>query len=163
MRDPKQPTQPEAATPTLHEHVDGLNDRPPSGDIIVADGLPLERLYARFDAIARGRAHGDSSAAHRSVIARLASNQLRADALGWTEFVLQRAGGSGRLELHGTSPNGRDRSLVPDAIPYDAAPTMPSASASDGRGADGHGGRIGTERTNISWRSRMSWLDDGGR
>jgi hypothetical protein len=30
-------------------------DRPTvRGDVVVADGLPLERLYARFDAIARG-------------------------------------------------------------------------------------------------------------
>lgn len=90
-----------------------------SGDVVVADGLPLDRLYARFDAIARGRAQGDSSAAHRSVIARLESNQRRAAELGWTAFVLERAGGSGRLELRGTPPTGGDRELVPDAIAAD--------------------------------------------
>ena len=31
-----------------------------AGDIVVADGLPLQRLYARFDEIARGRAAYDS-------------------------------------------------------------------------------------------------------
>jgi hypothetical protein len=149
---------------TPHSRVTGLDDRTPSGDIIVADGLPLERLYARFDAIARGRAHGDSSAAHQSVIARLASNQHRAEALGWTDFVLERAGGSGRLELHGASPNGRNRTLVPDAIPYDAAqPTTIEAAAPDEPVPDGFGGRIGTRRTHIAWHSRMTWLDDGGR
>lgn len=88
-------------------------------DIVVADGLSLERLYARFDAIARGRAPGDSSAAHQSVIGRLASNQRRVEALGWTEFVLERAGGTGRLELRGVPAPGRDHELVPDAIPDD--------------------------------------------
>ena len=52
----------------------------------------MDRLYARFDAIARGRAH-------RSVIARLESNQRRAADLGWTAFVLERAGSTGRLVL----------------------------------------------------------------
>ena len=106
------------------------------GDVVIADGLPLDRLYARFDAIARGRIHGDSSPAHRSVIARLESNQRRAEALGWTEFVLERAGGSGRLELRGTPPAGGDRELVPDAIVADSV----------GPGRPG-----------------QTWLDDGGR
>ena len=99
-----------------------------AGDIVVADGLPLQRLYARFDEIARGRAAGDSSAAHRSVIERLASNQRRAEALGWTEFVLERAGGSGRLELRGVRVPGCDHELVPDAIPSDVL--EPTAAAS---------------------------------
>jgi hypothetical protein len=90
------------------------------GDVVVADSLPLDRLYARFDAIARGWAPGDCSAAHRSVIARLESNQGRAAQLGWTAFVLERAGGSGRLELRGIPPTGGDRELVPDAIVADA-------------------------------------------
>ena len=93
-------------------------------DIVVADGLPLQRLYARFDAIARGRAPGNSSAAHQSVLQRLASNQRRAEALGWSEFVLERAGGSGRLVLRGTPPIGPGRALVPDAIPYDGPEPM---------------------------------------
>ena len=95
-------------------------DRPTNaGDIVVADGLPLDRLYARFDGIARGRSDGDSTAAHRSVLQRLASNQRGAAAIGWTAFVLERSGGSGRLELRGTSPTGGERELVPDAIPAD--------------------------------------------
>ena len=102
MHDPKKPTErAESPTPTPEPDNGGLGatvmdraTRP--GDIVVADGLPLERLYARFDAIARGRAPGNSSAAHQSVLERLASNQQRAEALGWSEFVLERAGGSGR-------------------------------------------------------------------
>ncbi len=103
-------------------------DRPTiPGNVVVADGLPLERLYARFDAIARGRAHGDGSAAHGSVIERLRSNQRRAVALGWTAFVLERVGGTGRLALRGTPPGGSAPELVPDAIPYDdAEPTSGS-------------------------------------
>jgi hypothetical protein len=133
-----------------------------SDDIVVADGLPLERLYARFDAIARGRADGDSSAAHRSVIARLESNQRRAEVLGWTDFVLARAGGSGRLELRGSRPSSRTRELVPDAIPYDlhVRTTISNTAGDSPRGHDGH---IGGELANLSWRSRMSWIDDGGR
>jgi hypothetical protein len=137
-------------------------DRPTiPGDVVVADGLPLERLYARFDAIARGRAHGDSSAAHGSVIARLESNQRRAVELGWTAFVLERAGGTGRLALRGTPPGGSARELVPEAIPYDGAgPTSGSRAVSD---LSHDEGRIGTDLINLSWRSRMRWLDDGGR
>ena len=89
----------------------------PPGDFVVADGLPLERLYARFDAMARGRAKGDSTAAHESVMARLASNQRRAEGLGWTAFTLERLGGSGRLELRGSPAPGEARELVPDQIP----------------------------------------------
>ena len=104
-------------------------DRPTfDGDIVVADGLPLQRLYARFDAIARGRAFGTGSAAHQPVIARLASNQNRAESLGWSEFVLERTGRTGRLELRGVPGPGQDRQLVPDAIPYDVPePFTPSS------------------------------------
>jgi len=135
------------------------------GDIVVADGLPLERLYARFDAIARGRDPGNSSAAHQSVIERLASNQRRAEALGWTDFVLERAGGSGRLELRGAPAPDRDREPVPDAIPFDGpepttASNGPSAATGGSHRAEG---RIGTDLTHLAWRSRMRWLDDGGR
>jgi hypothetical protein len=135
-------------------------DRPTiPGDVVVADGLPLERLYARFDAIGRGR---DSSAAHRSVIERLQANQRRAEALGWTGFVLERAGGTGRLALRGTPPGGSAPELVPDAIPYDGpAPTSGSTAVNDLPHDDE--GRIGTDLVNLSWRSRMRWLDDGGR
>jgi hypothetical protein len=164
MRDAKQSIHPETAPTAADGWGSHGEDRLPSGDIIVADGLPLERLYARFDAIARGRAHGDSSAAHQSVIARLASNQRRAEALGWTAFVLERVGGTGRLELFGTTPNGRDRAVVPDAIPYDAAaPIANTVPAQNSPAPDGIAHSVGSERTNISWQSRMTWLDDGGR
>ena len=132
------------------------------GDIVVADGLPLQRLYARFDAIARGRAFGNSSAAHRSVIARLASNQRRTASLGRSDFVLERAGTTGRLELRGVAAPGEDHQLVPDAIPYHVpepiiAPSDPSCLPIY------LGNRFGNRLATVSWRSRMRWLDDGGR
>jgi len=138
-------------------------DRPTvPGDVVVADGLSLDRLYARLDAIARGRAPGDSSAPHRSVIARLQSNQRRAAGLGWTAFVLERAGGTGRLVLRGTPPGGSAAEIVPDAIPYDGpAPTRGSRTVSGVPHDDEV--RIGTGLAKLSWRSRMRWLDDGGR
>ena len=168
MHDPRKPTErAESPTPTPEPDNGGLGatvmdraTRP--GDIVVADGLPLERLYARFDAIARGRAPGNSSAAHQSVLERLASNQQRAEALGWSEFVLERAGGSGRLVLRGNPPTGPDRELVPDAIPYDGARPADASSGAKALPHDAEG-RIGSEMTNLSWRSRMGWLDDGGR
>lgn len=132
------------------------------GDIVVADGLPLQRLYARFDAIARGRAFGDSSAAHRSVIARLASNQKRAESLGWSEFVLERAGTTGRLELRGVPAPGRGHQLVPDAIPYDVPETAFGRSAPSSIPVY-LGERFGNRLATVSWRSRMRWLGDGGR
>jgi hypothetical protein len=96
------------------------------------------------------------------VLERLASNQRRAEALRWSEFVLERTGGSGRLVLRGTPPIGPDRALVPDAIPYDG--TEP-ADASGGARESPHDaqGRIVADVTNLAWRSRMGWLDDGGR
>ena len=55
------------------------------------DCLPLTRLYAQFDAIAEGVVHGDSTAAHRAVLYRLASNQRTAEGpsaglrAGWSD------------------------------------------------------------------------------
>jgi hypothetical protein len=94
-----------------------MMDRPTfHGDIVVADGLPLERLYSRFDAIARGRANGDGPTAFQSVINRLASIQRRAEMNGWTSFVLERSGDTGRLELRGAPTPGEDRILIPEQI-----------------------------------------------
>jgi len=132
------------------------------GDIVVADGLPLERLYARFDAIARGRAPGDSAAAHQSMLERLDSNRQRAQALGWSAFALERLGGSGRLVLRGNPPSGPDRELVPDVIPDGGAETADASSGARELPRDAEG-RMGTDLANLSWRSRMGWLDDGGR
>ena len=131
------------------------------GNPVVSDGLPLDRLYQRFDAIAAGLAPGNSSAAHRSVTERLAFNQRRAAALGWVGFVLERVGGSGRLELRGRPAPNRDRELVPDAIPYD----VPETTEPVGQRDVPHTieGRIGTDLAKLSWRARMRWLDDGGR
>jgi hypothetical protein len=89
------------------------------GDFVIAHGLPLERLYARFDAMADGMVSGEVSTAHQSVMQHHAANQRRAAAHGWTGFVLERRGGSGRLELLGLAAPGRDLELVPDQIPYD--------------------------------------------
>ena len=133
-----------------------------ASDFVIADGLPLDRLYARFDAIARGRAHGDSSAAHASVMERLAANQRGAEALGWTGFVLERAGGTGRLELRGTRVPGEAAELVPDAITLDLA-KPPAEPGRDLPLPDDVASRIGNRLVNVSWRSRMRWLDDGGR
>ena len=145
-------------------------DRPTLyGDVVIADGLPLQRLYARFDAIARGRTFGNSTAAHRSIISRLASNQKRAESLGWSEFVLERAGTTGRLELRGLPARGDAHELVPDAIPYDddeaVVPLRDSVVRSAGPGRVGANldDRFGNRLATVSWRSRMRWLDDGGR
>jgi hypothetical protein len=129
---------------------------------VIADGLPLQRLYARFDAIAAGLTNGDSSATHRSVIERLASNQRRATALGWTGFVLERRGGSGRLELRGRPAPGLDLELVPDAIPFDDPEPATEAIRDTPLPAD-FDGRVGTRLARIAWLARMRWLDDGGR
>lgn len=131
-------------------------------DCVVADGLPLERLYARFDAMAKGLTKGDSSSAHLSLIQRFATNQRRAEALGWTGFVLERRGGSGRLELRGSPAPGRESELVPDQIPPSDRETT-SASTGHGSSPRFARGRIGSPLANVSWRSRMRWLDDGGR
>ena len=158
MHDPKTPPQP-SESPSREPTKGGFRA---FAGFVIADGLPLERLYARFDAIARGRAPGNSSAAHQSVIERLASNQRRAAALGWTTFVLERAGGSGRLVLRGTPPSGHGRTLVPDAIPSDGPePTLGSTAARE-LPYDIEG-RVGTDLMTVAWRSRMRWLDDGGR
>ena len=137
-------------------------DRPTfDGDIVIADGLPLQRLYARFDAIARGRAFGTGSA-HQPVIARLASNQKRAESLGWSEFVLERTGSTGRLELRGVPGPGQDRQLVPDAIPYDV-PERFTPSSDTSLAPRYLDGSFGNRLASVSWGSRMRWLDDGGR
>jgi hypothetical protein len=168
MQDPKKTAERAESTTPRPELDNGgfaptvVDDATLRGELVVSDGLPLDRLYARFDAIARGRAPGNSSAAHQSVLERLASNQRRAGALGWSGFVLERAGGSGRLELRGKPPIGPDHELVPDAIPYDAAEPADASSGATELPRDAEG-RIGDDVTNLSWRSRMGWLDDGGR
>jgi hypothetical protein len=77
-------------------------------------------------------------------------------------FVLERVGGSGRLELRGQPAPDRDREVVPDAIPFDAPePTAgPDASREAPHTVEGS---IGTRLTRLAWRARMRWLDDGGR
>ena len=81
--------------------------------------IALDTLYARFDAIARGRdKHGDSGKAHAAILERLAENRRTADAEGWTALDLERDGGLGRLRLVGLAPGAvpgvARRTVVPD-------------------------------------------------
>jgi hypothetical protein len=139
-------------------------DRPTVPEnVVVADGDSLERLFARFNAVGGERAPADSSA-HQSVIERLACNQRRAAALGWSEFVLERASASGRLELRGVRAPGRDHELVPDAISSDgdtpgamSASTEPRVVTEARHIAEG---RIGSDLANVAWRFRARRLGD---
>ena len=79
--------------------------------------VSLETLYARFDAIARLGAPGNSQTAHGAVMTRLAANRDAAAADGWTSLSLERAGGMGRLRLWGVPPSRADREIVPDWLP----------------------------------------------
>jgi hypothetical protein len=85
----------------------------------VADGLPLQRLYARFAELDADHASGNTSPTYHRVIERLASNQRHAAAHGWTTFILEQDSDTGRLELRGNSPTGGERQIVPDAGPPD--------------------------------------------
>jgi hypothetical protein len=76
--------------------------------------VSLETLYARFDAIATGRAPGSSLAAHQAVLDRLAANQRVAERQGWTSCALERVAGMGRLRVWGIPPAGPGRRLIPD-------------------------------------------------
>lgn len=77
--------------------------------------VPLETLYARFDAYAEGRAHGKGGwAAHEAVLDRLAANRRVAEAYGWTSCALERAGGTGRLRAFGLPASECQRRLIPD-------------------------------------------------
>jgi hypothetical protein len=75
---------------------------------------PLDVLYARHDALAEGRAPGDSTAVHNAILERLAANRLIAEARGWTSCALERVAGMGRLRLWGVPPADRGRAVVPD-------------------------------------------------
>ena len=76
--------------------------------------VSLETLYARFDAIARGREPGSSTAAHQAVLDRLAANQRVAERQGWTACALERVAGMGRLRASGVPPTGPGRRPIPD-------------------------------------------------
>jgi hypothetical protein len=78
------------------------------------------------------------SAAHRSLSEHLASNQRRAEALGWTAFVLERGGGSRGLTLRATPPTGLAPELVPHAILNDVP--EPSGLRATCRMTKGHRG-----------------------
>ena len=81
--------------------------------------VPLNTLYARFDAIAKGRTPGDGRVAHEAVLDRLAANRRVAEARGWTSCALERLGEIGQLRLWGIPPSRRDRELVPDWPPQE--------------------------------------------
>ena len=76
--------------------------------------VSLETLYARFDAIARRGAPGNSTAAHEALQDRLAANRSVAESVGWTAFSLERCGGIGPLRLWGVPPNRDANEVVPD-------------------------------------------------
>jgi hypothetical protein len=78
---------------------------------------PLDSLYSRHDAMAQGRAPGDSTAVHSAILKRLAANRLIAEEQGWTSCALERVAGMGRLRLWGTPPSGQGRAVVPDWSP----------------------------------------------
>jgi hypothetical protein len=75
---------------------------------------PLEVLYARYDAMAEGRAPGDSTTVHIAILERLAANRSAAETHGWTSCALQRVAGMGTLRLWGIPPAGGARAVVPD-------------------------------------------------
>jgi hypothetical protein len=79
----------------------------------------LETLYARFDAIARRGAPGNSQTAHEALQDRLAANRAVAETNGWTSFSLERSGGLGPLRLWGVPPSREDREVVPDWVQHE--------------------------------------------
>jgi hypothetical protein len=150
MRDLREPAAPEALL------------APSRNNLVLATGLPLERLYVRFDTFARGRARGDSSASHRPMMDRLAASRRCAEAIGWTDFVMERAGGSGRLELSGASDSGSGREIVPDAVERDALEPTPAATH-ERRPPAGPPRHIDAAPAKRRSLARMRWNDDGGR
>ncbi|HEX5580014.1 MAG TPA: hypothetical protein VFX39_00460 [Gemmatimonadaceae bacterium] len=76
-----------------------------------------DTLYARLDALAYGRTHGDSWAAHAALLDRLAANRRAAEAQGWTSCALERIGGFGRLTAWGVPPGDVERHPIPDWLP----------------------------------------------
>ena len=80
------------------------------------DRIPLDTLYARFEAIRDGRASGGGWRAHVAVLDRLAANRRAAEAKGWTSCALERQG-NGPFRLWGIPPSGHQRELVPDWPP----------------------------------------------
>jgi hypothetical protein len=78
---------------------------------------PLAILYVRHDAMAAGRAPGDSTAVHHAILERLAANRLVAEGRGWTLCALERVAGMGRLRLWGIPQAGEARAVVPDWAP----------------------------------------------
>jgi hypothetical protein len=96
----------------------GPTTEPLAREATMVDVLgPLESLYARHDAMAEGRARGDSTAVHHAILERLAANRLVAEANGWSSLTLQRVAGMGQLRLWGNPPAGDARAIVPDWAP----------------------------------------------
>jgi len=69
---------------------------------------------------------------------------------------------SERLDPRDTPAPGEDPELAPAEIPS-STPDSKTDSTTTGWLPRLAGGRIGNRLANVSWRSRMRWLDDGGR
>ena len=89
---------------------------PPEAPMVDILG-PLDALHARHEAMAQGRAPGDSTAVHHAILDRLAANRLVAESHGWSALALERVAGMGRLRLLGIPPAGDTRAVVPDWAP----------------------------------------------
>ena len=77
--------------------------------------MSLEKLYARFDALAEGRDVADRGwSVHEAILDRLAANMREATDRGWTSCALERAGGMGRLRAFGVQPSEPHRRVIPD-------------------------------------------------
>ena len=66
------------------------------------------------------------------------------------------------IELRDATSPGHELALVPDAIPHDV-PEPIVESKPEIRLPRNRAGQIGSPLATIAWRSRMRWLDDGGR
>jgi hypothetical protein len=76
--------------------------------------LSLSAMYARFDAISEGTMPSTHWDAHAAILDRLATNQRRAEEIGWTSCALERIGGMGRLAAWGVPPGSTQRHRIPD-------------------------------------------------
>jgi hypothetical protein len=63
--------------------------------------MSLNELYARFDAVAKGREQGNSPAAHEAILVRFAANRRVAETDGWTSCALERAAAGAGCALSG--------------------------------------------------------------
>lgn len=173
MSDPKQTGSPGNARAPGAGEPTGVGE---SGPITGDRREPLAALYERFDAIAKRRASGNSTSAHRAVVNRLEANRKLAEACGWTACELERQGGSGRLRLWGRPPlSGGGREVVPDSLGMvtpEVGADVEDAQSID-RTADGShrpgpaslraAGGTRVLGVDVSWGAEARWLNEGGR